>query len=69
MLRDIETRGKPKPKQRGTPKGSLTIDLPVALLVRKVCRHEGYDITTFVSEMLKVYVRTEHPEWKITEDP
>ena len=49
--------------QRRPSKGSLTIDARTALLVRSVCRHDGFDLTAFVDAMLRTYLSAQHPTW------
>ena len=58
---------KPKPAT-ATPKGSLTIDLATAELVRRVQRADGLDLTTMVDRMLEAYVRQVHPDWQVVTD-
>jgi hypothetical protein len=46
-------------------KGTLTIDMYVAQLVRQVARAERKNITQCVSDMLHVYVHHQHPDWRL----
>lgn len=63
-LSSVTVRGRRRPR-RGSPKGSLTIDAATAALVRRVCRHDGYDLTSFVDAMLQSYLREHHPDWPV----
>jgi hypothetical protein len=50
-----------------SPKASLTIDRPIATLIRKACRRERIDLSTFLLTLLREYARRHHPEWEIVE--
>lgn len=65
LLSSVQLKG--KPKRRSPEKGSLTIDIETALLVRRVCRHDGMLLTPFVDAMLRAYLRVHHSDWKLTE--
>ena len=66
-LKDVKISG--KPRRPSIPKGSLTIDADTAKLVRRVCRHEGMDISSFVDTMLRTYIERHHPDWETVEQP
>jgi hypothetical protein len=50
-----------------TPKASLTVDRPIAILIRKACRRERIDLSTFLLTLLREYARLYHPEWELDE--
>ncbi len=66
-LKDVKISG--KPRRPSVQKGSLTIDADTARLVRRVCRHEGMDISSFVDAMLRTYIERHHPDWETVEQP
>jgi hypothetical protein len=66
-LNDVKISG--KPRHPSVPKGSLTIDADTAKLVRRVCRHEGMDVSSFVDAMLRTYIERHHPDWETVEQP
>ena len=48
-----------------SPKASLTIDRPIAILIRKACRREKRDLSSFLLTLLREYGRLYHPEWEL----
>ena len=57
------------PMERGpktSKKGSLTIDLDTAEMVRRVQRVDGLSLSELVDRMLQAYIAQTHPDWQMT---
>lgn len=53
--------------RKGEPKKVLTVAARTAVMLRKVAKADGIQMTAFLDRCLRSYLKEHHPEWEVEE--